>query len=95
MTTCLTCANWRLKEAKDMARQGFGLCHLAPAWRFLPPQHGCAKFAPAAEATVTSRKAWFSRLQTSTTSAAVDPSPSESSPLTSPISLPDQPTLKG
>lgn len=59
MNKCAECANWRLKEAKEMAKNGFGLCSKLPKWRFKSPEATCPGFTLADAATIAARAKWL------------------------------------
>lgn len=58
--TCATCTHWSPKKSGAMAKHGFALCAIGPAWKFLAPQHTCQKHKQATESVVSAREAWLS-----------------------------------
>lgn len=57
---CIDCARFRLKEAKDMAAHGFGLCAKKPG-PFVSAvfSRHCPDFSQADEKTQQARNAWY------------------------------------
>lgn len=61
---CQSCTHWRLKDARDMAKHGFGLCkqirehHSA---RFMSAHHTCDKYAPASQEVIGKRRDYLER----------------------------------
>ena len=58
---CIDCAAWRLREAGEMSRHGFGVCSLGERWKFLPPQATCPKYRPAPADVTAKRVAWLAK----------------------------------
>lgn len=58
---CQSCTHWRLKDARDMAKHGFGLCAKQSRARYFPAQNICPSFAAAAEDIVKDRAAYLNR----------------------------------
>lgn len=59
--TCATCIHWVPRQHREMAKQGMAACALGKSWNFLPPQHGCAKHAPAAADVQADRERWLKK----------------------------------
>lgn len=59
---CVTCDRFKLRGS-DLARYGFGLCPLRPAWQFQSASYPreCAHHAPAAAEQVEQRRAWLAK----------------------------------
>lgn len=69
--TCATCAHWSPKAAAQMAQHGFGLCAAAKEpWRYLPPQHTCARHTPASGSISAARATWLKRMDDKYTARA-------------------------
>lgn len=60
--TCATCTHWRLKDARDMARHGFGLCAREKnTARYFGASHSCNSHAPATQEVVQSRRDYLEK----------------------------------
>lgn len=59
--TCLTCNNWRLKDAGAMARHGYGNCSLRKKWYFFAPQNTCDSHTPASGEVVDARRTYLDK----------------------------------
>lgn len=59
--TCAACQFWRLKDAGQMAKHGFGLCAKQSRARFFPAQHTCTSYAAADADIVKDRAAYLNR----------------------------------
>lgn len=75
--TCLACTHWQPRRAGDMAKHGYGLCAIGPAWQHLAPQHTCAKHKPAAESVTQARTQWLNKLDANASARAAGASKQE------------------
>lgn len=61
---CIDCAHYRLKDAREMAKFGFGLCAMNPSTSSFPSSvypRQCAQFRLADEKTLGARRAWLEK----------------------------------
>ena len=56
---CLDCHNFRLKQAREMARQGYGLCSLGSTSQFVSMDKTCPKYRPAPAEATAARVKWL------------------------------------
>ncbi len=61
MTRCVGCNNWRLKDAKDMGKHGFGLCAHGKPWQFKSPSGTCERAVKAPADVIAARVKWLDR----------------------------------
>ncbi len=62
MKRCVECGNWRLKDAKQMAKFGFGTCSLEQPWIFKAPNATCERHKQAAADVTAARVQWLAKL---------------------------------
>ena len=60
---CITCDNFSLRTAGDMAKRGFGNCKHSDPWVFqsATKPRECAQHAPAALGQAEERRAWIEK----------------------------------
>jgi len=61
---CIDCAHFRLKDAGQMGKLGFGLCATSTSTSSFPSSvypRQCSKWALADEQTLTARRAWMEK----------------------------------
>ena len=59
---CIRCVHFSLRDAGQMARQGYGRCAHEPSSAVFQSavfRHSCGRFSPAEEHTVDARQAWL------------------------------------
>jgi len=64
---CIDCSKWSPKDAREMAKFGYGLCAHQPKWHFISSESTCERIVLAPASTVAARVRYLeSRLQPKT-----------------------------
>ena len=61
---CIDCAHYRMKDAGQMGRLGFGLCAVSTSTASFPSSvypRQCEKFCQSDEKTAAARRAWLEK----------------------------------
>lgn len=63
MSNCLSCAQWALKDSKNMAKAGFAYCRFdITKSKFYGPTQTCNRHRPLAEIQVQARQAYIDKI---------------------------------
>lgn len=74
---CIDCSKWSPKDAREMAKFGYGLCAHQPKWHFISAESSCERIVAAPAPTVAARKRYLEKLSPRPQSTGSNSKPTE------------------